>query len=169
LYTKKQSNTNNDTTTKKDSTNDLVLCTITFDIVYTPSFKDIREELCNCIGKIATQKAIAREELRKASLQVHALSASASTTSGSNKPTTKPAVKSGFLNKDSNDVNDETNATSSSTAAQKGTSSKLYQFYQVWYDRMMFTVPIIKNYIFFVSFTIVSQYYGHHLAIPPPV
>jgi hypothetical protein len=145
----------------KENGND-VLCTLSFDVSYTPSYKDIREELCNVIGKIATQKSIAREELRKAAIQVHELSMNTTSGGDSTKPSTKPAITSGFLNKDPTSK-DET------TTQQPQQPPK---WYQLWYEQMNISltiIPILKNYIFFISFTIVSHYYGHHLAIPPPV
>jgi hypothetical protein len=122
-----------------------VSCTVSFKVIYTPSIKDIREELCELLGKGAIQKADAREELRKATLAVHQLTQSS--TVAKTKP---PAVPPGFLQK------------------SKGPPSPP-AWYRVWWERTTIIVPVIKNYVLFVSFTVVAHYYGHHLAIPPPV
>jgi hypothetical protein len=161
------------TATATSDVNTEALCTVTMNVKYVPSYKDIREELCDCIGKIATQKAIAREELRKASLIVHELSSSSNTVTKNNNP--KPsAVKSGFLQKDKS----TTTGSNSDGTATTGTSSgdatqQWYTTTMEWYNRTMtntiIIVPVIKNYIFFIAFTVVTHYYGHQLAIPPPV
>lgn len=140
------------------------LCTITINVKYVPSYKDIREELCDCIGKIATQKAIAREELRKASLMVHELSAN--TTNSNPKPT---AVKSGFLNKDQSTTTAGSGDSTTTTTPTKPWYSSTLEWYNRTMTNTMIIVPIVKNYVFFIAFTVVTHYYGHQLAIPPPV
>ena len=144
------------------------LCTVTMNVKYVPSYKDIREELCDCIGKIATQKAIAREELRKASLMVHELSSH--TKNNNPKPTT--AVRSGFLQKNSKSAV----TTTTGDAATTATGTPTHPWYtgtMEWCRRTvtntLFLAPMVKNYIFFIAFTVVTHYYGHQLAIPPPV
>ena len=150
------------------------LCTITINVKYIPSYKDIREELCDCIGKIATQKAIAREELRKASLIVHELSSSSNTT-GTKNPKPSTAVKSGFLQKDKPTTTASGSSNSDGTSSgDSGTSKPWYTTTIEWYNRTIVTnamviVPVLTNYIFFIAFTVVTHYYGHQLAIPPPV
>jgi hypothetical protein len=121
-----------------------VLCTVSFKVIYTPSVKDLREELCELLGKGAIHKAEAREELRKATLAVHQLTQSSTVVK---KP---PAVPAGFLQK------------------SKGPPPPP-AWYRVWWERTTIIVPVIKNYVLFVGFTVVAHYYGHHLAIPPPV
>jgi hypothetical protein len=166
------------TTTAKEenkSTSDAekdALCIVTMNVKYVPSYKDIREELCDCIGKIATQKAVAREELRKASLIVHELSSSSSSSTAKNSNPKPTAVKSGFLQKDKSTTGSHT----SSTNSDGTTTSPKQPWYantMEWYNRTMtntmIIVPMIKNYVFFIAFTVVTHYYGHQLAIPPPV
>ena len=125
-----------------ESSSKEVLCTASLKVIYTPSVKDIREELCELLGKGAIHKAEAREELRKATLAVHQL-----TTTTTPKP---PAVPAGFLQK--------------SKAPPPPPA-----WYRIWWERATIVVPVIKNYVLFVGFTVAAHYYGHHLAIPPPV
>ena len=137
------------------------LCTVTMNIKYVPSYKDIREELCDCIGKIATQKAVAREELRKASLIVHELSSNKN-----NNPKPSAAVQPGFLQKDKSTGSD---GISTSAPMTKPWYASTMEWYNRTMTNTMIIVPIMKNYVFFIAFTVVTHYYGHQLAIPAPV
>jgi hypothetical protein len=132
-----------------DETN--VVCTVTLSVSYTPSAKDQMEKLYDLMEKETSAKAAAREELRRASLDLHALQGGGSGSSGTT-VATKPAVSAGFLNK------------GSSKAPPPKPSA-----WKVWYQRASVIVPMVKNYVFFVGFIVVSQYYGSNLAIPAPV
>jgi hypothetical protein len=134
------------------------LCTASFKVLYTPSIKDIREELCELIGKSATTKAQAREELRKAALLLHQLNQSSSTSTTVATKKTSSAISAGFLQKEKSTKATTTNAPPKPPA-----------WYMVWYERTTIFVPVLKNYVFFIGFTMVSHFYGHHLAIPAPV
>jgi hypothetical protein len=131
-----------------DETN--VLCTVTLSVSYTPSAKDQMEKLYDLMEKETSAKAAAREELRRASLDLHALQGGSG---NSGTIATKPAVSAGFLNKDKSKV----------PVPPKPSAWK------VWYQRASVIVPMVKNYVFFVGFIVVSQYYGSNLAIPAPV
>lgn len=146
---------NTTTTTDAPTTTDaVVLCTVTLKLTYTPSIKDQREELYELIEKISKQKAAAREDLRKASLDLHQLQLTTTTPGNSSKPTQKPAVQAGFLNKKSVAI----------TQPQAPPPA-----WKIWYERGTFYWPLAKNYLLFLGFVAFSHFKGQNLAIPAPV
>jgi hypothetical protein len=130
-----------------------VLCTVTLKLTYVPSIKDQREELYELIEKVSKQKAAAREDLRKASIELHQVQQQLTTTT--TKPTKKPAVQAGFLNK------------GSATEQQK--LQPLPAAWKIWYERGALYLPLAKNYILFFGFVAFSHFRGQHLAMPAPV
>lgn len=144
-----------DATVTTTSTTDSTICTVTLKVTYTPSVKDQREELYELIEKVSNAKAAAREDLRKAALELHEFQQSKVV----QKPAKSPAVQAGFLNKGS--------GSSSGSGAEKNQNKPAK--WKVWYERAEAILPIAKNYMFFLGFVVVSHFYGQNLAIPAPV
>ncbi len=113
--------------------------TIQLSVTFEPSKKDLREDLYEQLHQTTQKKVQAREEWRQ--LESSKVVPASSTTSK------KPAVASGFLQKN------------------KQQPSKLKQYYQT----AQTVVPMVKNYVLFGGFVVLCHMGGHLLVIPAPV
>lgn len=121
----------------------------TLKIVFSPSNKDLREELYELLNKATTKKSQAVEKLRQT-----ALAASRQAVAAKRDPAASPAVKAGFLNK---------------KAEEKGGLQAVYDKYFGPTSLLRTVLPVAKNYIIFFAFVGVMHYKGDALSLPPPV
>ena len=128
-------------------------CTITLRLTFQPSAKDQREELYERLNQASKKKAAAVEKLRQVAL---AASRSQQQRQVVTKPTKKPAVQSGFLNK-------------------RGGPKEVSKL-QAWYDKTLGpnsllrrVMPVAKNYLIFFGVVGYFHFQGQQLALPPPV
>jgi hypothetical protein len=124
------------------------ICTITLRLTYKPSPKDQREELYERLNLASQNKAAAVEELRQVAL-------AASKQQLASRPTKKPAVQAGFLNK-----------------KEVKEPSKFKAFYEKTLgprSLLRQLLPVATNYIIFFGVTTFFHFQGQQLALPPPV
>lgn len=147
---------NNNTTTDNSSVEKAAViqpvCTITFRVTYKPSTKDQVEELNVLLGKAASKRKAAMNDVRQ--LATAAAQAKAPGTSSGGAGT---VIKSGFLNQ---------------KIPEKKEESKLMQFYTKGVRQLKTAATffmMMKNYAFFFGAVGALHFYGQELALPPPV
>lgn len=143
------------------------VCTVALRITFRPSTKDRREELYELLNRTTQRRAAAVEALRRTAMEASRAAQQQQMVSSSGSSSTAvtsrsgPAVRAGFLNKDS-----------TTTKAEQQTETK----WQAWYNRNLGpdslarrVLPVAKNYILFAGFCVFMHFRGQMLALPPPV
>eukprot|EP00339_Tiarina_fusa_P022933 CAMPEP_0117030862 /NCGR_PEP_ID=MMETSP0472-20121206/22243_1 /TAXON_ID=693140 ORGANISM="Tiarina fusus, Strain LIS" /NCGR_SAMPLE_ID=MMETSP0472 /ASSEMBLY_ACC=CAM_ASM_000603 /LENGTH=360 /DNA_ID=CAMNT_0004739057 /DNA_START=112 /DNA_END=1194 /DNA_ORIENTATION=- len=134
------------------------ICTITLRVTYKPSPKDQREELYELLNKTSQRKAAALENLRKISTALARSGESSSPSKSMSSAMTKPAVKSGFLNKKKK----EKEPTKFEKLYERtiGPNSMLMKAYGI--------TLAAKNFLIFFGAVGFFHFKGQLLALPPP-
>eukprot|EP00549_Striatella_unipunctata_P019467 CAMPEP_0118707196 /NCGR_PEP_ID=MMETSP0800-20121206/21039_1 /TAXON_ID=210618 ORGANISM="Striatella unipunctata, Strain CCMP2910" /NCGR_SAMPLE_ID=MMETSP0800 /ASSEMBLY_ACC=CAM_ASM_000638 /LENGTH=372 /DNA_ID=CAMNT_0006609935 /DNA_START=221 /DNA_END=1339 /DNA_ORIENTATION=- len=148
----KKEETNEETTTTTTTT---PICSVTFNVEFKPSSKDIREALHDMLNKVSKRKAAAIDNLRKSAA---AVSRAAPPPAGGSTDVipSQRAVKPGFLNAKSKKV-------------QEDALTKFYNRFLGPTSLLRTVVPVVKNYIIFFGAVAFFHFRGQFMALPPPV